>query len=109
MLRNLECAPIFYYVLHVSLPGLSDLRDAIDAVDAQMLDLLRRRLELVLKVGEIKNANGVKVYDPDRERHVLAKLESMVQAPMRPDMVRRIYERIIDEYRSIEQHHVHEK
>jgi chorismate mutase-like protein len=93
----------------VSLPGLSDLRDAIDSVDAQMLDLLRKRLELVLKVGEIKNAHGVKVYDPERERQVLAKLEGLVQAPMRPEMVRRIYERIIDEYRSLEQHHVHEQ
>lgn len=93
----------------MSLPGLSDLRDAIDTVDAQMLDLLRRRLELVLKVGELKSTQGVRVYDPDRERQVLNRLESLVKPPMRPDMARRIFERIIDEYRSIEQHHIHEK
>lgn len=88
---------------------MSDLRDAIDTVDAQMLDLLRRRLELVLKVGELKSTQGVRVYDPDRERQVLNRLESLVKPPMRPDMARRIFERIIDEYRSIEQHHIHEK
>lgn len=109
MLRNLECPPFFYYCPRVSLPGLSDLREAIDLVDAQMLELMRRRLELVLKVGELKSAHGVKVYDPERERQVLARLEGSVQAPMRPEMVRRIYERIIDEYRSLEQHHNNEK
>lgn len=109
MLRNLEWPAFFYYCLRVSLPGLSDLRDAIDSVDAQMLELMRRRLELVLRVGELKSAHGVKVYDPERERQVLARLESCVQPPMRPEMVRRIYERIIDEYRSLEQHHNHEK
>jgi chorismate mutase len=109
MFRNLECGRVFYYVQRVSLPGLLDLRDAIDLIDAQMLDLLRQRLELVLKVGEIKSAYGVKVYDPDRERNVLAKLESMARPPMRPEMARRIYERIIDESRSIEQHHIQEK
>lgn len=109
MLRNLECQRFFYYCLCVSLPGLSDLRDAIDSVDAQMLELLRKRLELVLKVGAVKSAHGVKVYDPERERQVLNRLASAAQPPMRPEMVRRIYERIIDEYRSIEQHHNHEK
>lgn len=93
----------------MSLPGLSDLRDAIDTVDAQMLDLMRQRLELVLKVGELKSTEGVRVYDPERERQVLNRLESLAKPPMRPDMVRRIFERIIDEYRSIEQHHINEK
>lgn len=93
----------------MSLPGLSDLRDAIDVVDAQMLELLRRRLELVLAVGELKQAQGVKVYDAERERMLLARLESLTEPPMKPEMVRRIYERIIDEYRSLEQRHIQEQ
>lgn len=33
---------------------LNELRDQIDAVDKQMLDLLAQRLALVEKVGEVK-------------------------------------------------------
>lgn len=91
------------------LPGLSDLRDEIDAVDSQILSLLHRRLELVYRVGEIKSAHGVKVYDPERERLMLNKLASLAKPPISGDMVRRIFERIIDEFRSQEQHHIHER
>lgn len=91
------------------LPGLSELREQIDAVDSQILSLLHRRLELVFKVGEIKGAHGVKVYDPERERLMLAKLGSLAKPPMSEDMVRRIFERIIDEFRSQEKHHIHEQ
>jgi chorismate mutase-like protein len=92
----------------VNLPGLSELRHEIDAVDSQILSLLQRRLELVYKVGEIKSAHGVKVYDPERERLMLAKLGGLAKEPMSADMVRRIFERIIDEFRSQEKHHIQE-
>lgn len=95
-------------VAAVNLPGLSELRQEIDAVDAQILSLLQRRLELVFKVGEVKSAHGVKVYDPERERMVLAKLGNLAKPPMSSDMVRRIFERIIDEFRSQEKHHIQE-
>lgn len=92
----------------MTLPGLSELRDEIDAVDSQILGLLQRRLELVYKVGEIKSAHGVKVYDPERERLMLTKLSGLAKAPMSGDMARRIFERIIDEFRSQEKHHIQE-
>jgi chorismate mutase-like protein len=92
----------------VILPGLSELRNEIDAVDSQILSLLHQRLELVYKVGEIKSAHGVKVYDPERERLMLAKLGGLAKPPMSGDMVRRIFERIIDEFRSQEKHHIQE-
>jgi len=92
----------------VKLPGLPELRKEIDEIDAHILDLLRRRLELVLRVGEIKKAHGVKVYDADRERRVLDKLAQSAQPPMGPETARRIFERIIDEARSQEKHHIDE-
>ncbi len=92
----------------VKTPDLSRHRAAIDSIDHQILELLQQRLEHVLAVGEIKRAHGVKVYDPDREREVLERLVAARQAPLRPETVRRIFERIIDESRSHEQHHIAE-
>ncbi|EVU19864.1 chorismate mutase type II family protein, partial [Vibrio parahaemolyticus V-223/04] len=41
---------------------LNALRDQIDAVDKQMLELLAQRLELVEKVGEVKSEHGLPIY-----------------------------------------------
>jgi chorismate mutase-like protein len=95
-------------VARVKSLSVSELRHEIDAVDAQILALLHRRLELVFKVGEIKREKGVKVYDPEREREMLARLASLTNPPMSGEMVRRIFERIIDEFRSQEKHHIQE-
>ncbi|MGR5119644.1 bifunctional chorismate mutase/prephenate dehydrogenase [Vibrio astriarenae] len=51
---------------------LNELRDQIDVVDKQMLDLLAQRLALVEKVGEVKSEHGLPIYAPDREAAMLA-------------------------------------
>ncbi|NOI02849.1 bifunctional chorismate mutase/prephenate dehydrogenase [Vibrio kanaloae] len=51
---------------------LNELRDQIDAVDKQMLDLLAQRLALVEKVGEVKSEHGLPIYVPEREAAMLA-------------------------------------
>lgn len=51
---------------------LNELRDQIDAVDKQILDLLAQRLSLVEKVGEVKSEHGLPIYAPDREAAMLA-------------------------------------
>lgn len=51
---------------------LNELRDQIDAVDKQMLELLAQRLALVEKVGEVKSKYGLPIYAPDREASMLA-------------------------------------
>lgn len=51
---------------------LSALRDQIDAVDQQMVELLARRLALVEQVGHVKSQHGLPIYAPDREAAMLA-------------------------------------
>jgi len=89
-------------------PDLSQQRAAIDSIDNEILELLQKRLALVLEVGEIKRAHGMKVYDPDRERAVIERLVAARCDPLRAEMVRRVFERIIDESRSHEQRHISE-
>lgn len=93
----------------MTLPGLKPLRDSIDEIDHQILELLRARLVLVLQVGELKRAHQRVVYDPERERDVLDKLARAAKSPLEPATARRIFERIIDESRSQEQRHVAEE
>lgn len=98
----------FCMVARVKPTSVPELRQEIDAVDTQILELLHRRLELVFQVGEIKREHGVRVYDPERERQMLARLAEAARPPMNGETVRRIFERIIDEFRAQEKHHIQE-
>lgn len=87
-------------------PELETLRQAIDSVDNQILDLLAKRLGLVLQVARVKRDRKMPVYDPERERLVLARLAERAPQILDEAVVHRIFERIIDESRRIEQHHM---
>jgi chorismate mutase-like protein len=87
-------------------PELDELRRGIDAVDQQILKLLHERVRLVMQVGEYKRERGIPVYDPARERALLDRLCKAAEPPLDADTIRRIFERLVDESRRIEQHHV---
>jgi chorismate mutase-like protein len=84
---------------------LPALRNEIDELDSQVLKLVARRIELVLKIGEYKRERGLPVYDAERERMVLHRLMQLAPAGLSPEVVQHIFERIIDECRGLEQHH----
>ena len=46
---------------------LDDARDEIDRIDDQLHDLLRRRAEVVTRVGEAKRGTAAAVIRPGRE------------------------------------------
>lgn len=85
---------------------LDALRRDIDAVDHQILKLLHDRVRLVIQVGDYKRERGIPVYDPARERALLDRLGKAAELPLDQDAIRRIFERLVDEFRRIEQHHV---
>lgn len=88
---------------------LDDLRRDIDEVDREILQLVARRMQLVLQVGDYKRKHELSVYDPERERRMLERLCNSSPAPLTAESARRIFERLIDESRSLEQRHVNEK
>jgi chorismate mutase-like protein len=85
---------------------LRELRDAIDEIDREIVELLAKRLRLVMKVGEFKRANGLPIYDADRERDLLARVASHAPSPLEPEMAQRIFQCVIQESRDLEKRHV---
>lgn len=90
----------------VTHPELAELRISIDAVDRQLLELVRQRIELVLRVGDFKRARNLPVHDPERERLLLDRLAGDARPPLDEVTVRRVFERIVDEARRLEERHV---
>lgn len=84
---------------------LEALRNEIDSIDSKILELVAKRIEAVVQIGEYKRARGLPVYDAARERHVLHRLMNQTPPGLDPQVVRRVFERIIDESRGIEHHY----
>lgn len=77
---------------------LNELRDQIDAVDKQILDLLSQRLSLVEKVGEVKSEYGLPIYAPDREAAMLAsRREEAEKKGVPPQLIEDILRRTMRE------------
>ena len=50
---------------------LEPLREQIDEVDRQVLDLLAKRMQVVAQVAAVKKSEGVQIRDFERERQIL--------------------------------------
>ena len=88
---------------------LDDLRRDIDRVDEVLVRLLNERARCVCEVGRLKKECGVDVYQPEREKEVLAHVRSIAaEGPLGPEAVARLFERIIDEARRLERRVVHD-
>jgi chorismate mutase len=81
---------------------LDELRRRIDELDAQIVQLLSLRARTALAVGEIKRQAGLGIYQPQRERDVLAHVRQVNPGPLDDAAVQRLFERIIDEARRLE-------
>ena len=58
---------------------LQECRDAIDTIDNEVLALLNKRMEVVQRVGEIKNTTGGTIYRPEREKAIIERLATLSQ------------------------------
>lgn len=82
--------------------NLNDLRKEIDQIDAQVLDLLSRRAEIVQEVGHHKTRARSHYFTPEREQTVFKRLTALNKGPLDAAAVRAIYREIISACRALE-------
>ena len=81
---------------------LEEFRVLIDDVDRRIVGLLNERTLVVQEIGRVKRLAQLPIYEPKREDQVFANITSSNLGPMTPEALRGIFERIIDEMRSIQ-------
>jgi len=88
----------------VSLPAsLQDLRQAILALDAELVALLNRRAALSLAVGERKRTDGQSdIFRPGREVALMRQLEAMSSGSLPIEHLRTIYREILSSSRNLQ-------
>ena len=80
--------------------SLDEIRKEIDAVDAELIPLIKKRMGCSLKVAEIKRAENLPVYHPGRENQILDKVEEQGEEYGR--YIRNIYQSIMTVSRSLQ-------
>jgi chorismate mutase-like protein len=88
--------------------SIDDWRSRIDEIDRKLVELLNERSQCALEIGKIKSATGQPLYQPEREREVLDAAERANRGPLSEAAIRRLFERILDEARSVERVSMHE-
>ncbi len=66
---------------------LQSLRRDIDAIDRELVELFRRRMDVTARVGAYKRERGIPVLDQERERQVLQNKGKLAGEELRPAAV----------------------
>ena len=67
------------------------LRDKIDLLDEQMLDLLVQRFSVSRDIGEIKASGGINVGDPNREQEIIDRLAEKLEGKLKRNDIAAIF------------------
>jgi len=78
------------------------IREEIDRLDGELLRIFNRRAQLALDIGALKKERGLPIYDPDREKRILERVQRDNPGPLSNEAIVRLFERVIDESRSLE-------
>lgn len=85
--------------------SLEALREEIDKLDEVIVRLLDRRARCAYAIGRLKKAQGLAIYEPQREATVIARVKALnvqLGGPLDESAIARLYERIMDEARRIQ-------
>jgi chorismate mutase len=81
---------------------LEELRNRIDVLDRQLVELLSERARAALMIGHLKAATSLPVYEPAREKVIYANVRAANKGPLPDIELTHIYERIIDVMRALQ-------
>jgi len=84
-------------------PTLASLRTEIDRIDKELVQVLNRRAEISLQIGQVKQKQGIEIWSATREEEVIAKVLATSQGPLPADSLRIIYRELMSSSRSLQQ------
>ncbi|TBN51207.1 chorismate mutase [Pseudomonas sp. BGI-2] len=77
---------------------LQPLRERLDSINLQVVDLLSERMKVCMGIAELKAAHGIAMMQPGRVSYVLEMIKERSQASgLRPEYTESIFKLIIAE------------
>ena len=71
--------------------NLEELRSRVDRLNIQILDLINERTSVIHEISKVKDKQGVKRYDPIREREMLNFLKEYNEGPLPNGVLEEIF------------------
>jgi chorismate mutase/prephenate dehydratase len=81
---------------------LSKLRDRLDKIDNELLNLLNDRMDIVHEVGELKSKTGGAIYRPEREKAIIERLYDLNNGKLNNSAIRALFYEIFAISRNLE-------
>ncbi|CAM2888893.1 chorismate mutase family protein [Prescottella defluvii] len=79
-------------------PGLVQLRAELDAIDRRLLEDIRDRVDVCVRIAEVKRHQGIPMMQPSRVDLVQARAAEFAHANgLSPEFLRRLYDLMIGE------------
>ena len=82
---------------------IAEWRRKIDEIDRRLVELLNERARCVLEIGKIKCQNDLPIQEPHREQEVFRQALEANRGPLGDEALQRVFERILDEGRALQQ------
>jgi chorismate mutase len=88
---------------HIDHPDLDRIRERLDTVDRDLVQVLVRRAELIAEVIAFKRTHGMPVVDRPREDEMLGRIERTASgAGLDPRIARHVLRAVIDAFTLLE-------
>jgi chorismate mutase len=81
---------------------IHEFRNRIDEIDAKILILINKRLELALEIGRHKKENGEPIVDSTRESSIIKRLLALNSGPIDEGQLKKLFLQIIAVSREIQ-------
>ena len=82
--------------------AIQELRDKIDQIDNQIVELLNQRAQNAITISSHKKSNGLSVFCPEREKSVLKRLDEINRGPLPTKFIEQIFSEIISACREVQ-------
>lgn len=79
----------------MSKSSVDEIRRQIDSLDNKLHDLLMKRADMVIKIGDFKRKNDIEVVQPDREMRMIRRLMDRHHGPLPKEAVVRIWRELV--------------
>ena len=79
---------------------LKEIRNQINKIDEEIINLLKKRFDLSKKVRAYKISHNKKIYDPKREREILKKIKE--ESPEYGEYFLPIFQEIMDQSKNLQ-------
>ena len=82
---------------------LKDLRERIDPINLEILELLNKRAEIALEIGKVQQEMGTRFYDPQREAEMLTALQYVNEGPFSNETISKLFSEVFRATLSLEE------